>query len=281
MLIYFFSDRNYVRSGFYAHYSVSACPHNCSGHGECLSDVHQCRCFAGYTGSACEQPLCSDACDRHGGRCSDQSFTCECPPGRRGYDCGLSLDQSDVSNAGTWSQVVLLNHGTYRPRAGHAGAVVDDCLFVFGGTTLNSVLDDLVSFCVANSSSWQIVSRSHPWPTARHSHAMCAVSRRLFMFGGVLDNGSTSDQLWVYDVDVTRWRLFGSLAAVNPPALSGHTLTAVNDGWLYLVGGRTSDGRFSSTVYILSLDEVVWQRVASRGGREAHHRLAGRHSRVI
>ena len=188
MLVYFFSDRNYVRSGFYAHYSITPCRLNCSGHGECLVAIHECRCFPGYVGPACEVPLCAEACDRHGGQCSADHFTCICPPGRIGYDCGLSVnrsglsaDHSDVGNYGVWSQ---LTADVYTPRAGHASAVVNDCLYIFGGTTLNSALNDLVVYCVGGS--WVAVERSDPWPTARYGHAVSAIDTRIYLFGGVL-----------------------------------------------------------------------------------------------
>ena len=283
MLVYFFSDRNYVRAGFYAHYNISACRLNCSGHGECVVSSHHCRCFPGYVGSACEQSLCAEACDRHGGRCSEEEFTCVCPPGRVGYDCGLSVVPSDISNAGVWSQLLRVTPNTYSPRAGHAAAVVNDCLYIFGGTTLNNVLNDLVVFCVSAPSSWRTVSQSKPWPAARYGHAMCAVETRIFLFGGVLSNGMNSNELWVYDIPADSWTMVSTSSDVQPPALSGHTLTAVDDKWLYVIGGRTSYGEFVSDVHVAGIltdvADVSWQRVSSRGGREAHHRLTG-HSTV-
>lgn len=284
MLIYFFSDRNYVRSGFYARYSISSCRQNCSGHGECVSAEHQCRCFAGYVGSACEQSLCAEDCHSNGGQCSDEHLMCECPAGRVGYDCGLSVQPLDVSNAGVWSQVLLTDDAAYKPRAGHAAAVVNDCLYVFGGTTLNYVVDDLVVFCVSSSlPAWRTVGRSQPWPASRHSHAMCAIDQWIFLFGGVLHDSNSSNELWMYDVELSRWQMIATSSVVQPPTRSGHSMTAVDDRWLYVVGGRTSDGEFVSDIYILNVDnmaEAQWQRVHSRGGREAHHRLVG-HSAVF
>jgi len=207
---------------------------------------------------------------------------CECPAARVGYDCGLSVLASDVSNTGVWSQVLLPSHDVYRPRAGHAAAVVIDCLYVFGGTTLNDVIDDLVVFCVNSPAAWQTVPQSEPWPTARHGHAMCSVDMQIFLFGGVLENGSSSSELWMYDVNGSGWQLIATVSTVQPPARSGHTLTAVDDNWLYVIGGRTSDGEFVSDIYMLSVDNITgaqWQRVPSRGGREADHRLTG-HSAV-
>jgi len=279
MLVYFFSDRNYVRAGFYAHYSISACRQNCSGHGECLSDVHRCRCFPGYIGAACEQPLCAEACDRHGGRCSEEDFSCVCPAGHVGYDCGLSVDPYDDSNVSTWSQVLQLNPATYTPRAGHASVAVNDCLYVFGGTTLNDLLNNLLVFCVSAPSSWQTVARSEPWPAPRYGHAMCAVDMRIFLYGGVLSDGNSSSELWEFDIPVGRWKMINTSSSVHPPALSGHTLTPVDAKWLYVVGGRTSDGECVSDVHVAGIstgvDDVRWQRVRSRGGREARHRLVG------
>ena len=280
MLVYFFSDRNYVRSGFYAHYTVSPCPHNCSGHGQCLSVTRQCRCFAGYVGRACEHALCAAACDRHGGRCSDRDFTCECPAGRRGFDCGLAVDEFDVGMVGVWSEVTAPGSETYAPRAGHAGVVIDNCLYVFGGTTLNVLLSDLVKFCVDDPmSSWHSVAKLSPWPAARHGHTMCLVGHEIFLYGGVLDSrGAGSNELWVFDVRLSQWRLLDVAAdGVRPPALSGHTMTAVDDHYLYVVGGRTSGGEFISDVHVVTLQSGVarWRRHGSRGGREAHHRLVG------
>jgi len=284
MLVYFFSDRNYVRSGFYAHYTVSPCPHNCSANGDCIANTHQCRCFAGYVGRACEHAVCSLACGHHGGHCSETDFTCECPPGRRGFDCGLSVDPSDTAMIGVWSQVSAPVNDVYVARAGHAGVVVDDCLYIFGGTTLNALLNDLLHFCV-DDPSWRHVAPSSPWPAARHGHAMAAIDSEIFLYGGAVDHrGSSSSELWVYSIETSRWRLIATSADSNirVPSLSGHTLTAVDSRYLYVVGGHTSTGQFLSDVHVVTIlrsGRARWQRHRSLGGREAHHRLVG-HSTI-
>ena len=285
MLVYFFSDRNYVRSGFYAHYTVSSCPHNCSGHGDC--DTNECRCFPGFVGRACEHALCAVACDRHGGRCSVEHRTCECPEGRRGFDCGLSVDPLDMTMVGIWSEVVPPSNTDWAPRAGHAGVVVNDCLYVFGGTTLNSMLNDLVVFCASSAEAgWRLVVRSNPWPAARRGHAMTAIGPHIFLFGGELERG-VSSELWVYNTESSRWRpiVTSNESSVQPPGLSDHTLTAVDDKWLYVIGGRTSDGMFVSDVNAVNVEHlttdvgVEWLRIESRGGHASRHRLVG-HSTV-
>jgi hypothetical protein len=85
--------------GFTAEYSLTACPHNCSGRGVCGPDG-ACRCSELYAGPACTVPLCPDLCgvsaDR--GRCDigPQGARCICNAGFAGDDCSLD-DQVDCS----------------------------------------------------------------------------------------------------------------------------------------------------------------------------------------
>jgi len=125
-------------------------------------------------------------------------------------------------------QVVMVDADTYRPRAGHAAVVSNDCLYVFGGTTLNSLLDELSIYCVT-SLTWQTVSRSEPWPAARHGHAMGLIDKRIFVYGGVMSDGSTSNELWMYLISDNKWQMIDSQSSVSPPPVSGHTLTAVDN----------------------------------------------------
>jgi len=68
-------------------------------------------------------------------------------------------------------------------------------------------------------------------------------------------DGASSNELWVYEVTVGRWKhlMSSNSSVVEPPALSGHTLTAVDDQALYVVGGRTADGQFVSDIHIAGM----------------------------
>ncbi len=54
MLIYFYSDRNYVLEGFEADYFVSDCLFNCSGHGTCDAVSKKCNCDLAFFGDGCQ-----------------------------------------------------------------------------------------------------------------------------------------------------------------------------------------------------------------------------------
>ncbi|KAF5283548.1 hypothetical protein FQR65_LT13840 [Abscondita terminalis] len=106
-------------------------------------------------------------------------------------------------------------------------------------------------------------------PAARYGHAACAVTRGFVIFGGKLDNGSLSNDLWLYDVYATRWELRAQLSEVKPPSLTRHTLTCI-ENTIYLFGGSTEDGEFSSKLYSIQLlpdANENWLEVKPRGGK--------------
>ena len=53
MLIYFFSDRNYLRPGFQAVFKTGQCPFNCTD-GICNSNTHSCSCSSHSIGDYCQ-----------------------------------------------------------------------------------------------------------------------------------------------------------------------------------------------------------------------------------
>ena len=62
MLVIFFSDTNYVLTGFSAEYKISKCPNNCSNHGLCNPKTNQCQCDQGWSGLSCLTEICPDNC---------------------------------------------------------------------------------------------------------------------------------------------------------------------------------------------------------------------------
>ena len=100
MLLYLYSDRNYLKDGFEAYYFIYDCPWNCSNRGVCTN--HTCRCHAGYYGDGCQHQVCVDNCNGHG-TCVPVSRSmqrCECDEGYAGHSCDVSL--SDGGGQARW-----------------------------------------------------------------------------------------------------------------------------------------------------------------------------------
>lgn len=158
MLILLYSDTNYVLGGFQAEFSVTDCPRNCSGHGECVRTCadedcrHVCVCQQRWGGSDCSRELCPDSCGGKEARGLCDGGRCQCRRPFSGMAC--SLEPNDpIGNR--WHWLAHAGHGL-KPRAAHSAVYVTDTdsLYVFGGYDLNNVLDDF-SVYRFSSSVWE------------------------------------------------------------------------------------------------------------------------------
>lgn len=85
-------------------------------------------------------------------------------------------------------------------------------------------------------------------PAPRYGHAGCTYNVGFVIYGGKLEDGSLSNELWYYNVteENNKWSLRALNSTITPPPLTRHTLTLANEGYLYLFGGSTEYGDFSS-----------------------------------
>ncbi|XP_067001504.2 multiple epidermal growth factor-like domains protein 8 [Anabrus simplex] len=122
-------------------------------------------------------------------------------------------------------------------------------------------------------------------PAARYGHAACSYPGGFVLHGGKLENGSLSDELWFYNATGKQWSLRAQSSTVRPPQLTRHTLTRIGKSdVLYLFGGSTLGGEFSSRLFRIRLNqdnpsEEHWVEVQPRGGKELDLRVVA-HSTV-
>ena len=79
------------------------------------------------------------------------------------------------------------------------------------------------------------------------------ISGGFVIYGGKIGDGSLSNELWYYNVNKTMWTFRVKNSPFYPPPLTRHTLTLAGE-YIYLFGGSTVDGEFSSSLYRIKLN---------------------------
>ncbi|KAI0257057.1 hypothetical protein BJV78DRAFT_1159906 [Lactifluus subvellereus] len=80
------------------------------------------------------------------------------------------------------------------PREGHAAALVDDVMYVFGGRGVDGTdLGDLTAFKLSTQ-RWFMFQNMGPSPSGRSGHAMASSGTRVFVLGGESAAGSQPDE---------------------------------------------------------------------------------------
>lgn len=235
ILVSFYSDVNYVRSGFLITYSAV-------GPSDCAPNTPSCESVAG--------PTCAN--------CS----------GNTPYLLPL-LRVVNASSAvpDRWELASPQDEdGIYTPRFSHTSTYLQGpgALIVFGGRNMSVAFNDLLQFDPITF-DWSVVAdptpSGSPRPLPRHSHAAVALDGgALVVLGGETANGTTSD-VWMFGSVAlgSSWtRGWSQLPYTMPIPLSEHTATAVGGDLVYLIGGRTVASEFSSRVFIGNLSSGVW-----------------------
>merc|ERR1711871_906393 len=82
----------------------AACPHGCSGHGECNA-LDLCKCHAGWGRPDCSLPTCVNDCNKKG---TCISGNCFCHNGYTGEDCSIATCPVDCYNHGACKKGVCV-----------------------------------------------------------------------------------------------------------------------------------------------------------------------------
>ncbi|KAK0208871.1 hypothetical protein DFS33DRAFT_1380357 [Desarmillaria ectypa] len=92
----------------------------------------------------------------------------------------------------TWSELSCIGY-IPSPREGHAAALVDDVIYIFGGRGVDGKdLSDLAAFKISNQ-RWYMFQNMGPQPSGRSGHAMAAVGPKVLVLGGESSSLSKAD----------------------------------------------------------------------------------------
>lgn len=107
----------------------------------------------------------------------------------------------------TWSQLDCIGYIPV-PREGHAAALVDDVMYIFGGRTEEGAdLGDLAAFRIS-SRRWYTFQNMGPSPSPRSGHSMTTVGKTVVVVGGEPSQAAppVNDLSMIYMLDTTKIR---------------------------------------------------------------------------
>lgn len=107
----------------------------------------------------------------------------------------------------TWSQLDCIGYIPV-PREGHAAALVDDVMYIFGGRTEEGAdLGDLAAFRIS-SRRWYTFQNMGPSPSPRSGHSMTTVGKMVVVVGGEPSQAAppVNDLSMIYMLDTTKIR---------------------------------------------------------------------------
>ncbi|XP_076271195.1 multiple EGF like domains 8 isoform X2 [Rhynchophorus ferrugineus] len=284
--------------------SRKLCPNNCGKHerrGQC--DKGHCLCRSGYSGRSCSLP----ENDPPGGHWHYLAQTGEGLRPRAahsavyvditdslyvfgGYDLNHVLADLEVYNFQTSSwrdsdgnELIDWESADRVDPSEAAHFIAQQASFEGLGIPRKSLVSNIFYALGDNSSKFMRRQRHSGrlgedisvGPKARYGHSACAVAKGFVLYGGQLEDGSLADDLWYYNVQTRLWQLRAQLTVDRPARLTRHTLTCINET-IYLFGGSTADGDFSSQLWRIQLtpdDTEQWELVRARGGKQLDIRV--------
>lgn len=136
----------------------------------------------------------------------------------------------------------------------------------------------LLSHVQTPSASPENVTRKTPRdtikPDPRYGHAACIIGDVFVIYGGKLANGNLSNELWMFNISTSEWSLRATSSKLTSPKLTRHTLTYVpSNDFIYLFGGASETGEFSSRMLRIKLETGQWEEVHARGGKSFDYRV--------
>jgi len=195
----------------------------------------------------------------------------------------------------TWSKDVFTVPSVVLSRSYHAGVVVGDILYVFGGfvSSAQAVANDLWSYNTV-SKAWSLHSANGRAgaPLARQGHSAVffndtVVGPSIIFFGGYNGTGGLND-VWQYQISTTNWIQLSKGSADGPSPRWGSSVVGSSNTSIVIFGGSFVGGTINpyyNDVWSLTQADPAshtwkWTQLLPDGEPEGPWKRAG-HSSVL
>lgn len=130
----------------------------------------------------------------------------------------------------------------------------------FGGTGRHARRNDCLLFDPFSGTVATLTVNGSPPPRVGHTSSL--VGDLMFVIGGRADPANILDDLWMFDIAKTEWKLVCSTDKVFAPR-HRHAAAAVGSK-IYVFGGLNNDMLYSS-LHVLNTDSFQWEEIHASG----------------
>lgn len=168
-------------------------------------------------------------------------------------------EQGNCSGVNQWN-LVKYTGSPPRQRSLHAGIVVADALYIFGGYDGSNRVNDLYKYDF-KLSRWSQIQTSSVAPSARDRHVVVTHQDCMYIFGGYDGNNRVND-FWQYDTCRDEWALVENVAGQAPTPRHSHSGVEYN-GCMYIFAGY--DGNYRNDFHEFNFAQRKWCAVPVKG----------------
>eukprot|EP01116_Phalansterium_solitarium_P011234 TRINITY_DN26858_c0_g1_i1.p1 TRINITY_DN26858_c0_g1~~TRINITY_DN26858_c0_g1_i1.p1 ORF type:complete len:741 (+),score=240.16 TRINITY_DN26858_c0_g1_i1:353-2575(+) len=175
-------------------------------------------------------------------------------------DAGVFFSQLHRLDLATmhWT-LVNTAHAAPNARGWHYQAIMDNTMYVYGGTDGNYQFTDMTAFDF-ETSTWNRIEPSGAVPQARHGACLIPVGTDLMLFGGGSKNAATlQNEVYLFSTERRRWVLLPTSSSGPTPlaSLFGHSgVFHRESNRIILYGGQVTGVGYNKEVYVLRLRET-------------------------
>lgn len=161
----------------------------------------------------------------------------------------------------SWKEIKF-NGKTYSARTGHTAVLINNKIYVFGGTDETTRRNDLYSYDI-QSNLWVQVDTNGMVPTPRSGAKSIACGASFYLFGGYTrKDGTYYNDLYRFDTALNTWnKLFCS--GEIPSIRTDHTAVLYENA-IYIFGGYDGKNRFND-LKACRLENYEWKNVNNTG----------------
>jgi len=154
-----------------------------------------------------------------------------------------------------WKEIIIEGNDKPSPRKDHSAVIKDDKIFIFGGQSNKTTLNDLWVFDY-NKKQWSNIPTDKTFPSARYGHSAVIYNNKIYIFGGQADGVDFGD-IWEFDIEKKMWKLIDIQSHLDPRHY--HSAVVWKDQMIVCAGYKQQ--RPLRGLWVLDLISFKWSKM--------------------